>query len=128
MNRIIKFRAWDKINKRWLSWEIGTFRAGERNFAFEEIWGNGNYILLQFTGLTDKNGKEIYEGDVIHYKKDKGGWEGDETGVIKFYVSDGCYYLELEQDGSRQASLHELRQPYYEVIGNVWENPELIKQ
>jgi hypothetical protein len=60
--REIKFKVWDIENKRWAS-DTLCFAVGEMSKRAEEK----GYILCQFTGLYDKNGKEIYEGNIITY-------------------------------------------------------------
>ena len=125
--REIKFRAWDKINKKWMSVEdldeeiiinpyTSTSRAGQ--FSLSE-WNvvhrvsedlGTTIILMQFTGLKDKNGKGIWEGDIVrrHY-----GHPNRELYVEE--IKDIRKDIELDPD------------VVYEVIGNIHENGELLK-
>lgn len=131
--REIKFRAWHKKSKRMaynvqneydtvngVRFEGTDFEPGESCFA--SYLCNEEYSVMQFTGLKDKNGKEIYEGDILTHKENyfikygphglwimsmvhpKANWELGE-GPIKF-----LYHCYSES----------------EVIGNIHENPELL--
>jgi len=107
MNRIIKFRAW----------------TGNRMIDFKEVcdmratpWNSTSLIWMQFTGLLDKNGKEIYEGDIATDIN-------DESYQVQF--SDGAF--EVIHDGNVVEPLGELASDI-EIIGNIYENPTLTKQ
>lgn len=75
----------------------------------------GRVVVLQFTGLLDKNGNEIYEGDITNSIE----WEDKPREVIFW---EGCFCHKRE-DGNG----HIFNPKKVEIIGNVWENPELIK-
>lgn len=132
--RQIKFRAWDKNSKTMLyvgdnpSWADTT---GKLIDSFEDEG------LMQFTGLHDKNGKEIYEGDIIYSS------HTDRNTVISFgeYHDDaadgddepnltnvGFYIGNMGMIGSTGFGKDIRGQTdCYEVKGNIWENPELLK-
>ena len=108
--REIKFRAWN--GKRILDDFCVSCRSGKAEVRGEVF----DWTLMQYTGLKDKNGKEIYEGDVV-----KSDWYNDEqriTGARVIFTS-GCFTcIGLK---------HKLYlYPELEVIGNIYENPELI--
>lgn len=83
----------------------------------------GSNPLMQYTGLNDKSGKEIYEGDIVRHKF-KRIWQTQEhTSKVVWNEFYCCYYL---FDG---VSNHRMRDDIlYEVIGNIYENPNLLSQ
>ena len=80
---------------------------------------NNDLVLMQSTGLTDKNGKEIFEGDIIDST------DGFLTGVIEFKVGLGMFVSELVEYNSfeRLCNVASSRK----IIGNIWEHPELVE-
>lgn len=83
------------------------------------------YTLIarrQHTGLSDKNGIEIYEGDLLKIELDWG--YGLAEIIIEVYFKDGCFRAKA-LNSHEDTLLIEL--PYFEVIGNIYENPELLK-
>jgi uncharacterized phage protein (TIGR01671 family) len=129
MNRVIKFRAWDVFNA-----EMVTEKGDLYNFfaGIERRVSGGNKIVLQqFTGLTDRNGTEIYEGDIIGYD-DVYSWtrltviffNGKFMGANKLRPKD-CKWL---HDNGANYDLNFLVQDRhrYEIIGNIHQNPELL--
>lgn len=98
MEREIKFRAWVVEGNRFA-------KPGELVLSF-----NRDRIITQFTGLHDKNGKEIYEGDIL--KRDTGY-------IFKVEISEYSIGPLTKVYGY---SLH----PEDEIIGNIFENPELL--
>ena len=112
-NRIIKFRAWDKVDETIN--EPSTFGEINLNKAIKNYYGKeDSLILMQYTGLKDKNGKEIYEGDILNtYKFGK---------KIKTFEIKDLEMAILLKFGLETAEGYE-----FEVIGNKFQNPELLK-
>ena len=146
--REIKFRAWDKKNKRMLRLEDvgGECWADSYYGEYSELWNSdlGNFfdcldsigededvILMQYTGLKDKNGKEIYEGDIVGIY-----WVGEERELTWFveWDSKSASFCLRQTPGSKvytqpyiSASptfINDLQQTA--IIGNIYENPELL--
>ncbi len=117
MKRIIKFRFWD--GKKMYDWSWAKEYQIEHVFTPDmEVWG-----VLQFTGLLDKNGKEIYEGDIIRTGK-SGYLRVVEWNTDRF---NARWIIETQEAIHKENGLGmPLNIELYEVIGNIYENPELL--
>lgn len=137
MSREIKFRAWHKTKKfmdtAWfIDWEHGQVAHRAHNVSQLE-----NCILMQYTGLKDKNGKEIYEGDIIYWEIDNGIGIESYTAAVQWSENNDDYkgiykWIVLYLADYLRGSFDELTTPAaynYElqVIGNIYENPELLE-
>lgn len=130
----LKFRAWyvlaeEMINEilmiSFVRKEIiGKFSDGSTSvpLKFEDKRNGEDVILMQSTGLKDKNGKEIFEGDIVDYKGRKAivNWHGSYASFIYRFVD------ELQERKSEWKPLY-LAYYKFEVVGNVHENKELLE-
>ena len=116
--REIKFRVWSDLDNRYIR-DARLFELATRDMPTREITLQDCdlYKFEQFTGLKDKNGVDIYEGDIIKSKY----WNGVITWVDEFDVS-GWYVMEYDQYGEDpQAFSKSSAEELFEVIGNVHE-------
>lgn len=151
MNREIKFRAWDKEDKEMYYSDkncvVSYDNVGESIFLLGDKTGKelSNYELMQYTGLKDKNGKEIYEGDILRQNSN------DKDLVEVCYGEFGVRSLETEEvidnicgwnlkvvetDGLSKIEPFCYDTPLngfwieklgIEVVGNIYDNPELLE-
>jgi uncharacterized phage protein (TIGR01671 family) len=122
--RQIKFRTWDIPNKQMLYAFSNKFISDA--FLAKEVRGD-DLILMQFTGLLDKNGKEIYESDLVGYLGQVGEVYWDEQGAWMVKMSNGKFGLwEITARPDRYDASNEKPNKEFlkwEVIGNTYENP-----
>jgi len=127
MDRVIKFRAWDKKDKVMLLWhESPEWIKDAIPFDMGDEWTE-QCQLMQFTGLLDKQGREIYEGDVV---KLAAHYEGDfryPEHACKVVFDEGCFCLINKKNEWFDLSQHILNTEV-EIIGNIHANPELIER
>ena len=117
MNREIKFRVWKTETKEWVT--LFNRHVGDKQPIVSEVYTSCDYFILQqYTGLKDKYGKEIYEGDILR----------SHEGVIReviWYIPDSAWRLK-EKNGNVTMSF---KGWVFDttIIGNIYENPELLK-
>jgi uncharacterized phage protein (TIGR01671 family) len=132
--REVKFRAWNVTDKKWnkVSEVFGM------NDYFKDLgrgifhFNRGDVILSQYTGLLDKNGKEIYEGDIVKYQIDDSDCFGERTNE-EIYMDIVEYNKDLaftnlpheESFGGPDCIVKHIN---IEVIGNIFENKRLLKK
>ena len=126
MTRIIKFRAWDKDEGGWLN--SSCYYCGSENYNNDDGWE-----LMQFTGLKDRNGVEIYEGDIVKIYEHR---FSPMDFIVDFSGANHCWWLsscfkESQFGTSKESFSFSQLNGFYEdceVIGNIYENPELLKE
>lgn len=116
--RTIKFRAWDKENKRMID-----SSSSQSVFFPADGLGLPQYELMQFTGLLDQEGEEVYEGDVV--EGNPIGSNGTIIGKV-VWLNDG-WFVSDETDRDNEKRLHYDFFGRIKKLGNVHENPELLK-
>lgn len=124
---IPRFRAWNKATKEMyevddiMSIDFGRSEISVKTLFFEHTncYKFDDIVLMQSTGLKDKNDKEIFEGDIIDST------DGFLTGVIEFRVSLGMFVSDLVEYNNfeRLCNVASSRK----IIGNVWKHPELAE-
>lgn len=147
-NRVLKFRVWDKTIKQYRKDDV--FMVDINGYLwFTEDYGDGEgqlrvdlakkdiFTIQQFTGLKDKNGKEIYEGDIVstedHYEIEfHGGEVENRLGKIvysdknmAFIISFNLKSNKINEDNS--LSYDTLSMSSIKIKGNIFENPEFLK-
>lgn len=126
MARQLKFRAWDKVNKRML--HFGGFSwHDEYDLCYMEgrldVPAGDNLEWMQFTGLKDSNGTDVYEGDLVKLT---------EQYIYEVRFEDGKFVgYHIKQEWGRWGDLKRLSDPdfahrHHEVIGNIYQNAELL--
>ena len=139
--REVEFKAWDRVNKKWVEMTDKITVFGEEGFIWDFIISFSAYNSLvlsaddfgfnvvQYTGLKDKNGKKIFEGDII--KTDyANGYMKDEVFVCEWDSEFGCWQFNGRYDNKFgdwvDCSLGGGSYPEMIVAGNIYENPELL--
>ncbi len=132
MNREIKFRAW-KTQEKIMLWrglfDMNWYHTEKNDELGAHCWGaisggQKRFLeIMQFTGLKDKNGKEVYEGDILEFV------ENDESKTLLQidYDNDLCAFVAYKDNGWHFNDGRYYEWNNCEVIGNIYENSELIK-
>lgn len=130
---IPKFRAWIKSEKcfadyiesiRYYSSEIDLCWGG---ICESDTFNLDDVELILSTGLKDKNGKEIFEGDIVQYQNSKVP-SADSKGVIRYFDNWAMFGIDIEHNEPRAIFFNGLADHIsLEVVGNIYKNPELIE-
>jgi uncharacterized phage protein (TIGR01671 family) len=119
MNREIKFRAWIEKHKDMAvqgTPDIETLQSFMFHYGDEPI-------LMQFTGLKDKNRKDVFEGDIVRLTNTA---YGSNTGIVKYFMHGNPSFQAEEINEDFPSTFHlQIKAKEIEVIGNIYENPEL---
>jgi uncharacterized phage protein (TIGR01671 family) len=131
--RELKFRAWDKENRHMIQDSPVSMASIMRDRVRKAIDQNGTpigaqYVIMQWTGLKDKNGKEIYEGDALRVINPNG--EEDNPCIVE-WDGRGCCYPYEPQGGYGDYDISSIgwamdSEFEFEIIGNVHEHTELL--
>ena len=124
---IPKFRAWDGAKKEMFKDTFAITESGQVVVVEQEFVTSppdyvfvDHLVIMQSTGIKDKNGKEIFEGDIVKMAKDV---YSEPTYYEVVRHRGGAYRLESKQHGCELW----LRHTDCEIVGNVYENPELLE-
>ena len=126
MKREIKFRAWDKENKKMAQVSRIDFGPGGIKYLVDDS------VLLEYTGLHDKNGREIYEGDILKVT----GEDGESyVATVKWFGDEDYPAFDLEgipaawnYDANALATILQSGVETCEVIGNIFEDKQLLEE
>lgn len=130
--RDIKFRCWDTENKEMLEVQELDYEDSYngqpmiRTTMYSDYFDTEDMILMQYTGLKDKNGKEICEGDIVKFRfKDDREEFPDLIGYIEYQTTFTAFRI-MSNQGSFKIDITEIK--FIEVIGNIYDNPELLEK
>lgn len=127
---IPKFRAWDRLTDK--MFPVGIIDCSIQVVYIEESNGLDSCRnldeaeLMQFTGLKDKNGKEIYEGDIVKIPDDYSAFGKNAGEILKVAFDSGCFRLKRPNSKGRGFCFED--DNTVTIIGNVYENPELWEE
>src|SRR5687768_657081 len=119
--REIKFRAWDGKEKQWLPAAVFGILGSGYGIHYNGMWQTfdaDRFTVSQFTGLKDKNGVAVFEGDIV--QPYTGGYKAE---ICQIKYLERAFCMALPEDTQKMDCVW-----YYdfEVIGNIYEHPELL--
>ena len=128
-----KFRAYNFLSKKYTYFDEPEVQFAERNSVYlcglimplldeKQSLYFGKYELQQCTGLKDKNGKLIYEGDVV-YKKGSKNWKNEKLLSKVIWSNNSAAFMISDENGLHQMPMNSNN---IEILGNIYETPELI--
>jgi uncharacterized phage protein (TIGR01671 family) len=116
--REIKFKVWSFGQKRWVEKQSSVIKF---SCELNEVFDTKEYEFQQYTGLEDKNGKEIYEGDILELVNEANQASRICEVVFEYY----SWRFKNDNDSKPFANPDRFK---LEIIGNIFENPELLKK
>ncbi len=130
MNRDLKFRAWNEQDGMCLPWTLTEVLDKAVTGKFDSV--PEGTVFMQYTGLKDKNGREIYESDVVRIANMTEDWKHDEPDLdwrifkiewnrYTWAFNNAVIYFPLSDYNLRDGTPYDI-----EVIGNIYENPDLL--
>lgn len=140
MSHEIKFRVWDKFEKRFDENHHLAMDLNGRVYNLYNGAGGDDYEIQQSTGILDKNGKEIYEGDILELSANNG-YYGGNTGVVQFHNSAHIVFPPNHECDThtffvtvdfRDLILARVKHSFGNskfgtIVGNIFQNPELLQ-
>lgn len=119
--RDIKFRGYNEINKKMLNWNELLYTNLKNIFTMQKK--DTGIILMQYTGLHDKNGKEIYEGDILRFNE-------VDTAIVEWNEKYAYFMVRPIQDYYFDSDVlgHAIEYNNAEIIGNIYENEDLLEK
>lgn len=129
--REIKFRAWDKVDGIWCNYKIIDGRVYFLD-TDTGLWYTKyrDFDLMQYTGVNDINNVEIYEGDIVEISKETSYLK--DTTIVKFDEYSASFVLVVKDDDcgylSYNFSSHYDKIISYKIIGNIYENKDLLEK
>ena len=113
-------------------WSYGYYaKSGENHFILLDTDNEDNYSIVdpetvgQYTGLKDKNGKRIFEGDIV--RNNKYGEDNDTYDYYSIIFSNGSFRAQYLDNLEYTPKIYDIYFEGYEVIGNIHDNPELLE-
>ena len=122
MKREIRFRVWDDVEKKMYQWEDMCWKWMMHQLNNPEI-----HSVMQYIGIKDKNGKEVYEGDILKIAYEIG--DEEEIKVVEYCGHEGYPAFDFKDNEmeSNGLSVAFNQNDTFEIIGNIYQNPELLK-
>lgn len=132
--RQIKFRAWDRTTQEMIDADSWYFSDQFEPFVDSVTNAQQRHDIMQYTGLHDKHGKEVYEGDIVRIANYETEWKLSEPDFdwrvfeiqwnrYTWAYNNSVIYSPLSDYDTRTSEPYDI-----EVIGNIYENPELLEQ